>query len=79
LAKTPADLDPGDPGQHPVQDDQVRQLLLSLDQRLLTIRGERYCVALPLEVVPEQGPEGVVVLDHKDAGVHGQLLGSEII
>ncbi len=75
-AQTPADLYAGDLGKHPVEHDQVGGLLLHLEQGLLSIGGALDAEALLLEVVVEQGGEGVLVLDQQNVGGHSSSSGA---
>ena len=49
-----------------VEDDQVGQLLVDADHRLFAIGAELDAVAFLLEIVVEEGGEGLFVLNHQN-------------
>ena len=67
-AQAAADLDPGDLRQHPAEHDDVGQALGNQGQGLLAVGGDGDLVAFLVEIVLQQGREGVFVLDHQDMG-----------
>ena len=73
-ANAPADLDSREFGQHPVQQHQIRQTFLDLEHALLAIGGDHDAVAFLLEVVGQQGRQGVLVFHNQNIGLHGHIL-----
>ncbi len=69
-AQAPADLHARHLGQHPVQQDQVRRLLVDHHQRQVPVAGDADAIAFLVEIVLEQGGQGILVLDHKNIGRH---------
>ena len=70
-AQAAADLDPADPFDHPVEDDQVGLDLVGQDQRFLAVAGARHVVAGAVEVEADQVGKRAVVLDQEQSlGAH---------
>ena len=65
----PADLDPRDAGQHPVEHDDIGLVLLEQQKRLVAVLGLGDAEAFGLEVVGQDLPLGGLVLDHQDPGL----------
>ena len=73
LAQAPADLDPGDRRQHPIEHDEVGQSLVDHHQGFLAVGAHSDAIALLLEVVAKQGGERVFILDDQYIGDEASL------
>ena len=72
-AQAAAHLDPADPLDHPVEQDEVGLDLLGQDQRFLAVAGARHGIAGALEMERHQLGQRAVVLDQQQAlGAHRQ-------
>ena len=58
-----ADLEPVEPGQHEVEDDEARLAPPGLGEPLLAVAGDHHRIALPLQGVLEQFDDVRVVFD----------------
>ena len=75
-ADTPAHLDPGKRGQHPVEQDQVRRFLDHQQDRLLAVDRFGDPISLAFEVVAQHGHQRRLVFDDQNMrfGIgHGSL------
>ena len=69
-AQPPAELDTGQAGQHPVEDDQVDTLLLGGGDGAGAVKGLNHPVALVLEVPSNEHVQFTFVFHNQD-GCHG--------
>ncbi len=65
-----ADLDPGQLGEHQVEQDEVRALGTELDQRLAAVGGRHDPESVGLERVDERLAQGRLVVDDEDRSCH---------
>src|SRR6185312_9579134 len=68
--QTPAQLDAGQAGQHPVEHDEVGRLFLEPGVRLVAAGGGVDVVTLRLEIIAKQHGERLFVFDDQNAGAH---------
>ena len=62
----PANLDPADALDHPVEDDEVRRALFGEDQRFVAVGGADDVITLAVEMPDEQVGKRAVVLDQQE-------------
>jgi len=67
----PADLEPVDPGQTDVEQDELGRDLAEARDSLLASRNDAHCVALAFERDLDPAGNGRFVLDDHDGGGHG--------
>ncbi len=65
-----AELDPGEPRQHPVEDHEIGGTLLEQQIRLITARDRLDLVSFRFEVVAQQQRERLLVFHNQDVGLH---------
>ena len=71
-ADAAAQLDAGEPGQHPVEQHDVGHLLAQADLRLVAAGHAVHLVAFGLEVVAQEEHQGLLILHDQNARPHGQ-------
>jgi hypothetical protein len=59
----PAHLEPVEPRQHQVEDDEIDVLLREPDERLLAVARRQHLVAVALQWIRQQLLDGVLVVD----------------
>ncbi len=69
-AQAAADLDPVELRQHDVEDDEVEPLLGEAIERLAAVAGGDHLVSVLAQRIPEQGLNGVLVVDEEDPRAH---------
>jgi hypothetical protein len=73
-AQPPAELDPGETREHPVQDQQVRDVFADDELRLVAARRDLDVAALRLKVVAQENGERFLVLCDQDARLRAHLV-----
>jgi hypothetical protein len=71
LVKAPHHLDPVEPRQHQVEDEEIRTVEIGLAQRLRPVRRLEGLEAGPLEVAGDDLDDRRLVVDDEDAAVAG--------
>ena len=69
-AQTPAELDAGEAGQHPVEQDEIGRMVAQMQFSVVAARHAVDLEALGLEIVAQQQGERLLVLDDQDACRH---------
>jgi len=74
-AQTPAHFDARKLRQHPVEQHEVRRLLVGHQDRFLAVLRFQHAIAFAFEIIAQERDEGALVFRDEDRGLQGHVAG----